>query len=248
MAGEFDRCITVSKADTGYLRSISPKARIETIPSGVDTEYFFPDETVPVEPYSIVFTGGFHWKPKRHNLKVLLNDFFPKIKARLPQATLNVVGKGVPDELRSLAETISGVTISGSVPDVRPYIHRAALSLNFVESGGGIALKILEAMAMRKPVLSNAIGCEGIDAKHGENVFLADGPEAFAEAAVFLLRHRAVRDRIAEGGYQLVKQNYAWERLAVRFEDTYREVLSERASPAARLLRDRFLHSYSMDS
>jgi glycosyltransferase involved in cell wall biosynthesis len=172
-------------------------------------------------------TGFFAWQPKQHNLRVLLTDVYPRIKARLPGVTLTVVGKGAPDELVALARNIPGVTMTGSVADVRSYVRRAALTINYVESGGGIALKVLEAMAMRKAVLSNPLGCEGIKVQHGENVFLADGAESFAEAAVLLLQNNTIRQKIAEGGYRLVKQAYAWERLAGRFYDCYTSVLSE---------------------
>jgi len=229
VAPQFARCITVSEADTKSLRNIAPTAKIETIPSGVDTEYFFPEDGTPEQPLSLCMTGFFAWQPKQHNLRVLLTEVYPRIKARLPGVTLTVVGKGVPDGLLALARKIPGVTMTGSVTDVRPYVRKATLSINYVESGGGIALKMLEAMAMRRAVLSNSLGCEGIGAQHGENVFLADGAESFAEAAVLLLQNDTLRQKIADGGYRLVKQTYAWERLAGRFEDCYASVLSEKS-------------------
>jgi glycosyltransferase involved in cell wall biosynthesis len=232
VAPQFERCITVSDADTSHLRRVAPTAKIETIASGVDTEYFLPDECLAEDPYSIVLTGAFAWQPKQRNLRVLLAEIFPRIKARLPKATLTVVGQGVPGELRTLAQKIPGVTLTGSVPDVRPYLGRAALAINYLESGGGIALKVLEAMAMGKPVLSNSLGCEGIRVRHGDNVFLADGVEVFAEAAVLLLQNPGIRQKIAAGGYQLIKQEYAWERLAGQFQECYATVLSERAAVA----------------
>lgn len=228
VAPQFERCIVVSDADKVHLLNVAPTAKIEAIPSGVDAEYFVPNDSIPEDPFSIVLTGAFGWLPKQRNLRVLLTDIFPRIKARLPNTTLTVVGQGAPREFHDLARKIPGVTLTGSVPDVRPYLHRAALALNYLESGGGIALKVLEAMAMRKPVLSNLLGCEGIRVRHGENVFLADGVEAFAEAAVLLLQSPSMRQRIAEGGYQLVKQEYAWEQLAGRFQECYAAVLSER--------------------
>lgn len=236
VAPQFDRCITVSEADANYLRSVAPSAKIEMIPSGVDTEYFVADTSAPQEPYSMVLTGAFDWKPKQHNLKVFLTKFYPVIKAKLPNATLKVVGKGVPDELRALADKLQGVTITGSVPDVRPYLQKAVLALNYMENGGGIALKVLEAMAMRKPVLSNALGCEGIRVQHGENVFLADTVESFTDAAVLLLQNAGVREKIAQGGYRLVQESYAWERLASQFQECYASVLSERRRPLHRNL------------
>jgi glycosyltransferase involved in cell wall biosynthesis len=230
VASQFDRCITVSEADTNHLRDVAPTAKIEMIPSGVDTEYFVADSSAPQEPNSMILTGAFDWKPKQHNLKIFLTKFYPMIKARLPNATLKVVGKGVPDELRTLADRLQGVTVTGSVPDVRPYLQNAVLALNYMENGGGIALKVLEAMAMRKPVLSNSLGCEGISVQHGENVFLADTVESFADAAVLLLQNAGVREKIAMGGYRLVQERYAWERLASQFQECYASVLAERRS------------------
>jgi len=236
VASQFDRCITVSEADSNHLRDVAPTAKIEMIPSGVDTEYFVADGGTPQEPCSMVLTGAFDWKPKQRNLKVFLTKFYPMIKAKLPNATLKIVGKGVPDELGALADRLQGVTITGSVPDVRPYLRSAALALNYMENGGGIALKVLEAMAMRKAVLSNSLGCEGIRVRHGENVFLADTVESFADAAVLLLQNVGVREKIAQGGYRLVQECYAWERLASQFEECYASVLSEQRRPLYRNL------------
>ena len=223
MAQRFDRCITVSEADALDLYSVSPTARVQAIPSGVDAEYFAPDPTVAEKPYSMVMTGSFSWKPKQHNLRVLATEISPNIRKQLPEATLTVVGQGIPADLKRLAEE-HGVTLTGAVPDVRPYIREASLVLNYVESGGGIALKVLEALAMRKAILSNSLGCEGIDVQHGRDVFLADGPEAFASAAARLLRDAPLRGRLAQAGYNLVRQKYAWETLAHSFDDLYEEL------------------------
>jgi glycosyltransferase involved in cell wall biosynthesis len=227
VAPRFQRCITVSEADAEHLRQVAPTARIECIPSGVDMEYFFPDDSIPEDAHSMVLTGNFEWKPKQHNLRVLVSEIYPRIKERLPSASLTVVGEGVPAEIRRFASRLPGLILTGGVPDVRPYVRKAGLALNYLESGGGIALKVLEAMAMRKPVLSNSLGCEGIKVRQGENVFLADGVQSFEEAAVLMLQNPPLRQRIATSGYQLVKENYGWERLATQFEECYASVISE---------------------
>lgn len=232
VASNFDRCITVSDADAKYLRAVAPAARVETIPSGVDVEFFIPAD-IPRTPYSMVLTGSFEWKPKQHNLRVLLTDIYPRMKAKLPAVTLQVVGKGVPEEILQLSRRLPGVTITGAVPDVRPYVQRAALALNYLESGGGIALKVLEAMAMCTPVLSNSLGCEGISVTHGEDVFLADGAQPFADAAVLLLQNDVLRDRIACGGFRMVKRTYAWDILADQFVACYHSILQDHANDSA---------------
>jgi glycosyltransferase involved in cell wall biosynthesis len=173
----------------------------------------------------MVLTGSFEWKPKQHNLRVLLSEIMPRIRTKVPGATLDIVGKGVPDDLRNLAERTPGVTVIGKVPDVRPYVWRASLVLNYLESGGGIALKVLEAMAMRRPVLSNSAGCEGIEVENRREVFLADGPEKFAAAAAYLLKDPTTRLILAKEGYRRVLEAYAWNVIAGRLEDCYQNVI-----------------------
>jgi glycosyltransferase involved in cell wall biosynthesis len=233
MAPRFARCLTVSRADARHLTEIAPTARLEVIPSGVDTEYFYPSPDVQEEPHRMVLTGSFEWKPKHHNLRVLLAEIVPRIRAKVPEAKLYVVGKGVPEELRRLAERTPGVTVTGTVPDVRPYVWRSSLVLNYLESGGGIALKVLEAMAMRRPVLSNSLGCEGIEVEHGREVFLADGAEEFAGAAAHLLEDAAVRRSLAEKGYQRVPELYSWAIIANRLQDCYETVVAEHSGATA---------------
>lgn len=226
MAPKFARCVMVSEADERYLRDVAPSARILTIPSGVDCEYFQPNPKVEERSFSMVLTGSFSWKPKQHNLRILLTEIYPRIRAKAPKAKLAIVGKGVPPELKQLADA-NGVMVSGAVEDVRPYVQSASLVLNYLESGGGIALKVLEAMAMRKPVLSNSLGCEGIAVQHGRDVFLADGTAKFADAAVMLLQDARRRKSIADGGYTTVQNLYAWSQLAGAFDQCYRSVLAE---------------------
>jgi glycosyltransferase involved in cell wall biosynthesis len=233
---KFDRCVVVSPADGEYLRRVSPAARIEMIPSGVDTEYFRPNPEVAEEPNRMVMTGSFAWPPKQHNLRVILEQIMPLIRARAPQTTLIVVGKGIPAHLQRLAARTPGVTLTGCVPDVRPYVWSASLLLNYLESGGGIALKILEGFAMRKAVLSNRLGCEGIEVVHDREIFLAENPEAIAEAAVQLLSDPALRHRLADQGHELVNRKYAWQIIAGQFDAMYASVRSERAAPATAVM------------
>ncbi len=209
IASRFARCITVSEADARHLRAISPQARIEVIPSGVDTEYFRPAENSWEEPFSLTLTGSFDWPPKQHSLWILLSEIFPRIKSRVPKAKLYVVGKGVPRKILDRAQQIPDVIVTGMVDDVRPYLSRTSVVLQYLESGGGIALKVLEAMAMRKPVLSNPLGCEGIDIEGGRDCFLADGIANFVDAAVELLTNEGMRLRLAERGYRRILELYS---------------------------------------
>jgi glycosyltransferase involved in cell wall biosynthesis len=228
VAQQFDRCVVVSPADAEYLRIASPGARIEVIPLGVDTEYFYPRPEVGAEPFSVTMTGSFEWGPKQQSLFALLSRVFPILRGKLREAKLYVVGKGVPEDLKKLAEGMPGVVLTGQVVDVRPYIARSSLLINYMESGGGIALKVLEAMAMRKPVLCNLLGCERIPVVQGRDMFVADGPEEFATAAVHLLGNESVRRQLAENAYRRVLTQYSWSVIASQLERFYETLLPER--------------------
>jgi glycosyltransferase involved in cell wall biosynthesis len=229
MAEKFDRCVVVSRADGLHLRQAAPRARIEVIPSGVDTEFFYPEAEVPEGSGAVkmVYVGAFSWAPRQVNLRIVLEEIMPRIRARLPQAELCIVGGGIPPHLEKLAARTAGVTLTGAVADVRPYVRHASLVLNYVESGGGIALKVLEALALRKAVLSNPRGCEGIEVEHGEHVFLAEGPEAYAEAAVRLLGDAALRGHLAQKGFEKIEEQYGWDSIAVQYQRFYEDLLSE---------------------
>jgi len=232
-ASQFDRCVVVSPADADHLRAVSPGSRIEVVPFGVDTEYFCPTPHVPVEPLSITLTSSFAWQPRHTSVLILLTEIFPRVKAQVPNANLYIVGKGMPEHLERVGRQVPGVTIVGPVPDVRPYIARSALLINYLDCGGGIALKVLEAMAMRKPILCNSLACEGIPTTHGKDIFIADGPEAFASAAAYLLRNEAVGTRIAETAYQMVLRKYSWNHLTSEISNCYAQILDERTAGKA---------------
>jgi glycosyltransferase involved in cell wall biosynthesis len=233
MAPRFERCICVSEADKRALEAASTDADVVSIPSGVDCEYYFPDHHVSVRPYSMVICGSFDWRPKRHNLRVLAGEIFPRIRSVLPQATLTIVGQGLSRELAEMA-TLHGADVVGAVEDVRPYLRTAALALNFVETGGGIALKVLEAMAMAKPVLSNHGGISGIDGiVPGRHAAVVSGKNEFVSLAASLLADDRRRSALAIEGHKLVRSEYCWGHLADRFDALYRGLQSQTRRPAA---------------
>jgi glycosyltransferase involved in cell wall biosynthesis len=234
VASTFNRCIVVTDVEAGNLRRISPKADVHAIPSGVDTEFFRPQLGMGGAPATLTITGSFSWRPKQLNLQRLATQIFPRIRQLEPRARLVVVGRGLDQTLRRELASIEGVEIIGEVSDVRPYIARSTLMINYAQSGGGIALKVLEAMAMRKPVLANQLGCEGIEARDGVEISIARDDREFIERALSLLRDEAERGRLADRGYELVERQYAWHRIAPRFSATYEHLLAARRTWAGR--------------
>lgn len=209
-----DATLAVSGADRSALSAIAPHARVDFLPMGVDTSYFTPSNDAEVVRWSIVLTGSFDWPPKRHNLAVLVNEVFPLIQRMVPGARLSIVGKGLSG--RALAEVRSrpGVDYVGPVSDVRPHIARSSVVVNYVASGSGIAIKILEAMAMGKAIVTNALGAEGIAATSGRHLVIASTKVDFAAAVVALMSDVALRVRIGAAARLLVAEQYSSAMLA----------------------------------
>jgi glycosyltransferase involved in cell wall biosynthesis len=126
----------------------------------------------------------------------------------VPQVKLYVVGNNPPKELRRRAS--ERVVVTGFVEDVRPYVWNAAVYVVPLYMGGGTRLKVLEAMAMKKPVVATRVGCEGIDVRNRESILIEDEPRAFAEAVIELLHNAALRKSIAEYAYELTMSRYEW--------------------------------------
>lgn len=209
--------IAVSEIDASRMREIYEVTRISAIPTGVDLDFFAPPATV--EPrQDLVFVGSMDWIPNIDAVNYFLDEIFPKINARRPETTLAIVGRTPGAELRARVANDPRITITGTVPDVRPWLWGARLSVVPLRIGGGTRLKIYEAMAARLPVVSTAIGAEGLATDAPHNIRLADDPEAFARECTGLLDDEAERCRMADAAYAMVSQQFSWERVATAFE------------------------------
>lgn len=221
-----DTTLAVSEADRAALSAIAPRARVDYLPMGVDTTDFAPSKDTQVVPWSIVLTGSFDWAPKRHNLAVLVNDVFPLIQRLVPAARLSIVGKGLSGRALGDLQARAGVEYVGAVSDVRPYIARASVVVNYVESGSGIAIKILEAMAMGKPVVTNAMGVEGIAATAGTHLLVASTKVDFAEAVATAMSDTALGARLGTAARALVVEKYSSAALADELTTYFQRILT----------------------
>jgi glycosyltransferase involved in cell wall biosynthesis len=209
--------VTVSDADAADLAALAPRARVTSIPTGVDTAYFRPDG-VPEEPGTLVFTGSMDWYPNEDAVVHLLESILPKICAAIPGVTLRVVGRNPSTRLRAMAAATRGVTVTGTVADVRPYVASAAVYVVPLRVGGGTRLKILEACAMGKAVVSTSVGAEGLPLGDGQHFVAADTPAAFADAVTTLLRDAARRRALGAAARRLVETHHSWRQVAEDFE------------------------------
>ena len=191
--------------------------KVSVVPNGVDEAYFY-SRTDPVKPFNMVFTGSMDWRPNQDGISHFLTDIFPLVLKRLPEATCTVVGRNPPGWLSDMAKTTTGVQVTGTVDDVRPYIAGSPLYIVPLRVGGGSRLKILEALAMGKTVLSTTIGAEGLHLEDGEHLLLRDNDQDFADAAVEALLNPERFAGLAAKGRDRVMELYTWDRIAGSME------------------------------
>ncbi len=189
------------------------------VPNGMDGDYFTPRSDIDPEPESIVFTGMMAYVPNHDGITWFLDQVFPSIQAQVPRVKLYVVGKNPPEEIKARAN--DSVVVTGTVPDVRPYVWRSSVYVVPLRMGGGTRLKVAEALAMKKPMVSTRVGCEGIDLKDGESVLLADSASDFASAVVRLLGDVRLRKVLSENGAQVAKRKYDWNVIGETLEEIY---------------------------
>ena len=213
----FDHVVAVSPQDTAVFRRDYDLSSVADVPTGVDTEFFRPSGAEAREPHGLVFTGSMDWMPNEDAIHFFVDQILPRLRARVPDVTLTVVGRNPPAGIRALADADPALRVTGSVPDVRPYIERAAAFIVPIRVGGGTRLKIFEAMAMERPVVSTTIGAEGLPVRDGVDTLLADEPQAFADAVAGLLLDPARAAAIGAAAAAAVRAEYGWDGVAQRF-------------------------------
>ena len=224
-----DHVLTVSDADRDAFASVVDPAKLTVIPTGVDVEYFQPLE-VEETPHSLVFTGSMDWLPNEDAILYFLDEIFPLIVQKVPGVVLEVVGRKPSRKLQARAERERNVTLTGWVDDIRPYVARGAVCIVPLRIGGGTRLKIFEAMAMAKPVVSTSVGAEGLPVSSGQNIVLADTPEDFADRVISLLQDSGERKRIGRAARAMVQEKYSWGQIAESFSQTLQKAVSYRKS------------------
>jgi len=174
--------IAVSESDANVFRNDFAATRVSWVPTGVDIAYFTPNgHPLPsVPPSDLVFVGSMDWSPNVDGMEYFVQEILPLIRARKPDCTLTIVGREPSPALRKLSERDPLIRVTGTVPDVRPYLWSSRVSIVPLRIGGGTRLKIYESMAARTPVVSTSIGAEGLSGEHGREIALADTPRDFA--------------------------------------------------------------------
>lgn len=212
------RVIAVSEQDARTMEHDYGLHDVAAVPTGVDCEYFQPPETA--EPKAdLVFLGSMDWLPNIDGARWFTSEVLPLIRRELPECTVALAGRSPVPELLEMAARDPRLTATGTVPDVRPWLHGSSVSIVPLRIGGGTRLKIYESMAAGVPVVSTTVGAEGLDVADGETIRLADSPAAFAEACCRLLRDQAEARRMAERARHMVAVRYSWDAVARIFEN-----------------------------
>ncbi|MGX4641067.1 TIGR03087 family PEP-CTERM/XrtA system glycosyltransferase [Massilia sp. SYSU DXS3249] len=213
VARDYDASLFVSAPEAQLFRDLAPEssARIGFFNNGVDTEYFSPD-TPYANPYAggeraVVFTGAMDYWPNVDAVQWFANEVFPTLRTRFADLRFYIVGARPTQAVRDL-EKLPGVTVTGTVPDVRPYIAHAQAAVAPLRIARGIQNKVLEAMAMATPVVVSPQALEGIEAEPGAELVLADGADAFVEAVSGMLHAR--RDAMGRAARERVERQYSW--------------------------------------
>ncbi len=222
IVSRFDRCLAVSDVDARQLAGCAPGAAVTVVPNGVAPEFFHPMEA-PEDPAGLVFTASFTYAPNVDAMVFFCREVLPQIRAVVPGARLTIAGREPPPEVTALA-ALGGIEVTGTVPDMRPYLARAAVVVVPLRLGSGTRIKILEAMAMGKAVVSTSAGAEGLDIRPGHDVEIADGVEEFTRRTVDLLGDAARRRCLGDNARQTVMTRYTWPQIAVRLDAVYHEM------------------------
>jgi sugar transferase (PEP-CTERM/EpsH1 system associated) len=211
--------LAVSETDRETLARLYPaatRAPIHVVPTGVDSE-FFRFAPSPPASRSLVFTGSMDWLPNEDAMVWFCREILPLVRAAEPDTTLTIVGRTPTARVAQLAD-LPAVTVTGRVDDVRPFMGDAAVYVVPLRIGGGTRLKIFEAMAMGKAVVSTAIGAEGLPIRDGEHVRIEDDPAAFAAAVVHLMRDVDRRRELERAARTLVEERYDWSEVSRELE------------------------------
>ena len=219
--------VVCSEREQAQLQKIEPSARIAGVPNGVDTAYFA-GASPPGRRHRIVFVGAMKYPPNIEAAVTFSHNVWPQLRERLPGYCLTLVGANPVPAVIALRD-IPGVEVTGTVPDVRPYYREALAAIVPLRTGGGTRLKILEAMAAGVPVVSSALGAEGLSLEPGTNILLADldDGESWVRALAGLAESEPRRRELTSAALQLVRDHYDWTSLGESLSRIYVDWLEQ---------------------
>lgn len=228
LLNHFEFCTVVSENERILLKKmVGEYAGIEVIPNGVSLADYLPAQTEPL-PGTLIFTGSFRYRPNYEAMVWFLEQVYPRVKAAYPGVQLTITG----DHAGLSLPAVEGVTLTGFVEDVRPYVASAWASLAPIHTGGGTRLKIIESFALHTPVVATSKGAEGLEVEAGQHILLADTPEEFAGQLVRLLNDPILRRQIADRAFQMAREKYDWNVILPKLQTLVEQAGGHSGEPA----------------
>ena len=223
-----NRLVTVSPQDSEIFRNKFGLTNIlGDVPTGVDTDYFYPIEKSSKKQNNLVFIGSMDWFPNEDAVLYFTEETYAKIKVEIPDVTFTVVGRSPSKKVMDLQEVDSTIHVTGTVEDIRPHVTSATAMVVPLRIAGGTRIKIFEGMAMGIPIVSTRIGAEGLPVVHNSNILLADTPEDFSRETIRLLKNPSKAKEILTSALEMVKNHYSWDSVAKIFESYCFKLLGE---------------------
>ena len=219
--GRFHHIIAVSEHDRRQMLQMNPACEITVVPTGVDTQKCKVAPPSSAKPPRVVFTGSMDWEPNVDAMEYFCSQIWPRVRAEFPDAIFQIVGRNPFAKVQRLAS--ESVEVTGSVPSVAEYLEKASVVIVPLRIGGGTRLKIFEAMAMGKAMVSTSIGAEGLEVESGRDLILADDASSFADAVILLLRDAETRHKFEHAARELAAQ-FDWSRIAPKFAEVLHKV------------------------
>ena len=217
----FHHIIAVSEHDRQQMLQMNPASEITVVPTGVDTRKFNVAPASSARPPRVVFTGSMDWEPNIDAVEYFCSQIWPRIRKEFPEAIFQIVGRNPFAKVQRLAS--ESVEVTGTVPSVAEYLEKASVVIVPLRVGGGTRLKIFEAMAMGKAMVSTSIGAEGLEVQSGRDLLLADNASSFADAVILLLRDAGIRRSLEQAAVRLAAQ-YDWSHVVKQFAEVLRKL------------------------
>ncbi len=238
LLGQFQRILVTSPKDKAAFERLLPQSPVTVLPNGVDLSYFSPDGSLR-KPATIVFSGKMSYHANVTAAVYLVREIMPLVWRRRPDVRVEIVGKDPTREVQALAAGEPRVTVTGLVPDIRPYLRRATLAVSPIRYGAGIQNKVLEAMACGAPVVASSLAVSALAVQPGEDLLVADDPAAFTGHILRIIETPSLQARLSKAGRAYVEAHHDWGVIVTNLEDNYRALGQNRSvSPASSVAND----------
>ena len=217
----FDTNLTCSELDTQRFQDLCPTASFTEIPNGVDTEVFTPGEGTE-DSCTLIFIGTLDWYPNTRAARYLANEIWPLVREALPEARVNIIGKGAPEDLLQLSQNDERFSVLGYVDELKPYLDHATIYVCPIDDGGGTKLKLLDAFSAGKAVIAHEVACEGLRVEDGKHALIANDPQTYLQKIQQLVADPELRKQLQENARKHAVEQFSFtsigQHLSAHFE------------------------------